>query len=209
MDVYTMAQRQLTATPVNKFETREEWLTAALRILSDLMPEGVTIPQVRVSVGFPAGRRGGAKGGKVIGQCHYLPKDGVPQIYIHPVLTDPARVLDVLLHEAIHAAMPGHGHDRLFAAVCREAGLVGKPTATVAGEDLLPVLAAVVDVLGEYPHGELDYNDARGRKQGTRMIKCECDGCGFIFRTTGKWINDASDDLRCPDPGCDGSIIVG
>lgn len=205
MSVYMMAQRQLTAAPALNPGTREEWLTEAVRLLDDLLPNTIERTPFRVSVGFPVGKRGG-NGGKVIGQCHYAAQDGVPQLFIHPELTDPVRVLDVLLHERIHAVLPvGTGHKRLFAQVAAECGLVGKPTATVAGPDLLPILEAVADTLGEYPHGSLDYEAARGKKQGTRMLKCECEVCGFIFRTTAKWAGSVPM-LRCPDADCGGYV---
>jgi hypothetical protein len=209
MDVYTLAQRQLPAgaRPLNP-GTREEWLTEAVHLLDDLLPDTIERTPFRVSVGFPVGTRGG-NGGKAIGQCHYAAADGIPQLFIHPELTDPVRILDVLLHERIHAVLPvGTGHKRLFAQVAYAAGLAGKPTATVASDDLVPVLQAVADTLGEYPHGSLDYNSARGKKQGTRMLKCECTECGFIFRTTAKWLEQV-DAVQCPDPACSGQVLVG
>lgn len=209
MSVYTLAQRQLPAgaKPLNP-GTREEWLTEAVHLLDGLLPDTIERTPFRVSVGFPVGTRGG-NGGKAIGQCHYAAADGIPQLFIHPELTDPLRVLDVLLHERIHAVLPvGTGHKRLFAQVATACGLAGKPTATVASDDLKPVLQAVADTLGEYPHGRLDYEQARGRKQGTRMIKCECTGCGLVFRTTAKWLDKVAG-LQCPDVECGSEVLVG
>lgn len=203
----TIAHRALptAGAPLNP-STREEWLAEAVRLMDDLLPDEVGRGAFRVSVGFPVGKRGG-RGGKVIGQCHYAAADGVPQLFIHPELTKPVDVLHVLLHERIHAVLPvGAGHGRLFGAVARHAGLTGPNTATVPSEDLVPVLEAIAGVLGEYPHGALDYNDARGKKQGTRMIKCECASCGFIFRTTSKWLGV---ELQCPDMECGGQVLVG
>jgi hypothetical protein len=45
------------------------------------------------------------------------------------------------------------------------------------------------------------------KKQTTRMIKCECDTCGIIFRTTRQNIEGRM--LRCPDVDCDGLVQVG
>lgn len=199
MNVYTDAR------PLNP-GTREEWLTEAVNLLDDLLPDTITRSPFRVSVGFPVGTRT-SNGGKAIGQCHYAAADGIPQLFIHPELTDPIRVLDVLLHERIHAVLPvGTGHGRLFAQVATAAGLAGKPTATVASDDLKPILSAIAEVLGEYPHGRLTHEQARGKKQTTRMIKCECEVCGFIFRTTLKWLGT---ELQCPDPDCGGYVQVG
>lgn len=198
-------QNLLTATPSLNPATREEWLTEAVRLLSDLLPDDVQRAPFRVSVGFPVGKRGG-NGGKVIGQCHYMASDQVPQVFIHPELTEPVRVLDVLLHEYIHACAPMAGHKAEFGRIARHAGLAGKLTATVASDDLVPVLQAVADTLGEYPHARLDYADAKGKTQTTRMLKCECMDCGFLFRTSSKWAGSVTA-LQCPDVDCGGAVI--
>lgn len=193
---------------VNKFTTREEWLEAAVILLSPLYT--VKPAPVRVGVGFPVGKRG-SNGSTTIGQCHYAAVDGVPQIFIHPELTDPVRVLDVLAHELIHAWLPvGSGHNRSsFGVEARHVGLDGPLTATTAGKDLTVALRKVAGVLGKYPHAALTYQQAKGKTQTTRMIKCECSSCGFVFRTTNKWLDSVTTALICPNLGCGGECIVG
>jgi len=184
--------------------TREEWLMAATELVAPLFDGVAERNPVRVSVGFPAGR-GSLR--TTIGQCHYMSEDGIPQLFIHPKLTDPIKVLDVLVHELCHAYLPvGSGHGKEFGKVARAVGLEGKLTATDAGEDLRTDLEQIVEVLGEYPHAGLDA--ASIKKQGTRMIKCECQDCGFVYRTTAKWL-DAASGLRCPDVECYGMVTVG
>ena len=186
--------------------TREEWLTNAAELMAPLfISAGVTPKPVRISVGFPANKRAG-KAGKVIGECHYMASDGVPQVFIHPSLTDGDRgPLPTLAHELAHAYLPvGTGHGRDFARLAQALGLANKPTSTSAGEAFNTDMQAIADVLGEYPHAALDVSEIK--KQGTRMIKVECDECGMITRTTAKWADLVN---RCADSECDGSPIIG
>ena len=71
-------------------------------------------------------------------------------------------------------------------------------TATVAGPELRAQLEAISKTLGAYPHGKLTKSGRK--KQTTRMLKCECTECGFVCRTTKKWLLD----LGAPFcPGCE------
>jgi hypothetical protein len=181
--------------------TREEWLQAGINGLKAMFAEiGETVPDVYVSVGFPKGSRGK---GKAIGQCHpsALSGDEKAHIFIHPMLTESARVLDVLAHEMIHALDNCEsGHKGRFAKVAKAFGLEGKMTATVAGAELTERLNVLIALLGEYPHATLAES---GKKQSTRMIKCECANCGYIVRTSQKWI----DELGAPICPCQMGII--
>lgn len=172
------------------FQTREEWLTAAVAALSPIFDTaGETLPPVRVSVGWPGGR--GAKG-SVIGQCwkSTASADSVPQMFISPVLGDAARVLDVLAHELIHALDDcTSGHRGRFAKVAKEIGLTGKMTATVAGPELASTLADIAASLGEYPHAVLTPGMSGVKTQGTRMVKVTCPEDGYTIRATRKWLD--------------------
>jgi hypothetical protein len=175
--------------------TREEWLQAGINGLKEMFAEiGETVPEVYVSVGFPKGSRGK---GKAIGQCHpsALSGDEKAHIFIHPMLTESARVLDVLAHEMIHALDNCEsGHMGRFAKVAKAFGLEGKMTATVAGAELTERLNALVEQLGEYPHALLKES---GKKQSTRMMKCECSECGYIAYTSRKWLEEMGTPI-CP-----------
>jgi hypothetical protein len=181
--------------------TREEWLQAGINGLKMMFAEiGETIPEVYVSVGYPKGARGK---GKAIGICHpaILSGDEKAHVFIHPCLTDSAQVLAVLAHEMIHALDNCEsGHKGRFAKVATAFGLEGKMTATVAGEALQERLNALIVMLGEYPHALLTESD---KKQSTRMIKCECANCGYIVRTSQKWI----DELGAPICPCQMGIM--
>lgn len=195
-----------------KFKTREGWLTAAANdILTPfIVARTCTIPVVegqlstghdidsRISVGWPKGKR------TVIGQCWYSSEDKIPQIFISPELIDPSRVIDVLLHEMIHARLGGQfGHKKEFKRLALACGLEGKMTATVAGEWLKEEIENWVKELGVYPHSQLDLSKAK--KQTTRLLKCSCESCGYIARVTSKWI----DEIGAPICPCNNDPMTG
>jgi hypothetical protein len=171
--------------------TREQWLTDAVAALTPRFEAlSLTVPTVRVSVGWPGGR---GKKNAVIGQCWSTAAsaDGVAQLFISPVLDDPVQVLSTLLHELAHAVDDNeHGHRGPFVRTVRGLGLVGKPTATVASEELAEELAELVEELGEYPHARLTSLAGGPKKQTTRMLKVACPGTGYTVRMTRKWIDE-------------------
>ncbi len=188
-------------TTTHHYSTREGWLQAAITAFRDISQEvaGIEVPEkLYVSVGFPTGSRKGAN--RAIGQCHYGTEDGNRTLFVSSELGDPVRVLDVLLHEVLHASLPtGTGHRGAFVTAMKAWGLGGKPTATIAepGSLLHDALTALARELGEYPHATLTMATAQGRKQSTRMKKMECGTCGYIARTTRKWL-EAYGPTICP-----------
>ena len=180
----------MTDTAVN----REEWLTRAIDPLVKIINEtavpferDLTQTDVRVSCGWP----GGKSVNKVIGQCWPTSSaNGVAQAFISPVLSKPTDVLRCLLHELIHAADDcQHGHKGAFVKAFRAAGFVGKPTECVPGPALTERLHAIAEGLGEYPHSGIKPGVRVAKPQGTRMLKVECPECGYVVRTTQKWLD--------------------
>lgn len=163
------------------------------------LQHGAVVPVVRVSVGFP----GGASPKKAIGQ--YWPglacKDATASVFISPVLHEPIRALDVLVHELVHAVHPTAGHKGAFAKLAKAIGLEGKMTATVAGPALKERLNNLAAELGEYPHAGINLSDRK--KQTTRLNKAECSTCGYTCRVTAKWIDSIGAPL-CP---CNGRVM--
>jgi len=170
---------------------------------------------VHLSVGWPS-RGGTAKRNRSIGQCFdgRISEDGFPHVFISPTLpeTKPERILDVLLHELVHAAVGCEaGHRGEFKACAQVLGLVGSMTATTAGAELTERLERLATVLGAFPHAEIQIgkgrvndptkpagpdsgegpDDPKGdsgpRKQGTRMIKLTCGNseCPTMDEKTG------------------------
>lgn len=143
------------------YQTREEWLQRAVQLIArDIFEDkGYTMPdRLAISVGFP---KGGGRGCKAIGQC-WDPKvthDGTTHIFICPTLGDAMRVLDVVVHEVIHAMVGLKcGHRGAFKKLATEVGLEGKMTATVVtpGSDLHRKLASIYTALGPYPHSQMN-----------------------------------------------------
>ena len=167
---------------------REQWLLSATDELKALFKQaGETVPNdVKVSCGFPLGFRAGSKH-QAIGVCHPRShsESGVNEIFINPNQDDSLRVLDVLVHELIHAiddCQSGHGAP--FRRIALAVGLTGKMTATVASPELEEKLKVILEKLGEYPHAKIQ---AVKKKQSTRMIKHVSENdCGAIIYASRK-----------------------
>jgi hypothetical protein len=167
------------------FETREQWLQAAAKIFRTWFDdEEHTVPDVvRISVGY-------AKGAKTnsIGWCYRseAAEDKIHQIFISPELTDVVSVLATLLHELVHSATDGHGHDKVFGKVARALGLTGKMTATVPSEDLTKDLKELAESLGEYPHAKLNRVVTFKGKHGKYNTKIVCVTCDFNITSVAR-----------------------
>lgn len=155
--------------------TREAWLNQAVAELDTLfVNEGHDLPDVRVSIGWPHGGRA-----NTIGQCFppTMAADEVAQVFISPVLADPVRILDVLLHELVHAvnhAAGDHGHGKCFSAIAKPLGLTGKMTATEAGPELREKLVAIATTLGDFQHAALTPTAKLAKSRSGKSIKLEC-----------------------------------
>lgn len=192
-----------------KFKTREEWLEAAAldlltkyREVFEMHFGDVGIEHLRnlkVSTGFPS--RGGLT--KVIGECWAARAAGdevTHHIFINPRLTDVVEVVATLAHEMVHAADDGeHKHKGPFVKAVRDMGLEGKATATVAGAAFAEYARGIDARIGTYPHVALTPL-ATTKKQTTRMLKLEADCCGYVARTTQKWIEVGLPSCPCGNP---------
>lgn len=169
------------------YSTREEWLEAGVADLaSTILPGGVVLPKIKVSVGFPKGHRGR---GKAVGQCFMKEASADAEtfhIFISPTQEVVADVLGTLLHEVIHALTPGEGHRGGFSKLAAKVGFLKPWTSSVnKSEGLVEMLKAVEGRLLAYPHVGLNY--AQVPKQTTRLRLYEC--------IEGKKIRHAGDDL--------------
>lgn len=185
--------------------TREEYLNAATALMSPWFnAQGYPLPPVRVSVGIPAGGKGGKL--KRIGEC-WSPAasaDATTEVFICPSQSNATNVLAILVHELVHAAVGlEHGHKGEFKRLALALGLEGKMTSTTAGVDLTARLTAIISQLGAYPHAALNTALSGRKKQSTRMIKLVCDDCGWTCRTAQKNV-----DAGLPVCHCGGSINV-
>lgn len=181
--------------------TREEWLIGLGRALAPRIAEAAGLdemPSWRVSVGFPAGSR------KAIGQCWdaAATTDKTFEIFIRPDIREPLRVAGVFAHELVHAAVGIEAkHGKRFKAVATGIGLEGKMTATVEGPEFIAWTRDILDGLPPMPGADMDVTRSGRKKDGTRQLKCECPSCGYIVRTSSKWIDVAAP--ICPNSDCD------
>lgn len=180
---------------------REQWLSRAVHALRPMIAEkaGLNVPDVHVSTGFPS-KNALSRKNQRIGECwpSTASSDGKPHVFISPVLATGIEVLHVLAHELLHSALPPRtGHKRPFAVAAQKIGLDGKPKATFAGEAFKEWQTPVLDQLGEYPTPRLNTDGGQEKKQTTRLVKCECDHCGYVIRTTQKWLDESGPPL-CP-----------
>lgn len=207
-------------------QTRETWLHNAIEILRPRFTEvGLPLPEkIHVSVGFGGAARQENKNILAVCWARAASEDGVNHIFVSPVLNDTARILDVLVHELIHAADDcNSGHKGKFAEAATRLGLTGKMTATVASVELAAEFLLISETLGEYAHGRFtafDGPEARPAvpgedpaekpkvssgpsKQGTRMLKVVCSETGYTVRTTAKWLELGTPKCPCCDRSMD------
>lgn len=176
-----------------RFATREDWLQAATVYLTKFFAKrAVDIPQnVRLSCGFPHGSRGN---GSIKAQTWpaSASKDKTIEVFISPAIDDPSTVMDYLLPELVHAAIgPEHKHNDDYKKACERLGLTGTAREPVLndGTALHAETMRVIEKCGIYPHAKIDWNTRK--RQSTRLIKASCPECGYITRTTRKWIEKA------------------
>ncbi|MNT11100.1 hypothetical protein D3C72_1459630 [compost metagenome] len=162
---------------------------------------------------------------KVAGECWHSSRsaDKTFEIMISPVQDDSMDMAGVLAHELIHAAVGfEHKHKGDFAKVALALGLNRPMTATTPGPAFKEWAAPFIEELGPIPHAKLSWmstlqpraegetgEDGEGEegpgssnakpKQKTRMVKCKCRECGYVVRTTLKWIEKGAP--HCPDHG--------
>lgn len=175
---------------------RQHWLEGALvKLRQHFAGHGYNIPaNVRVSIGWPHGSRSG-KSIESIGQCWYAvaSTDGHYEIFISPSQKESLNIVDILAHELCHVVAGQEAkHGPKFKQVATTIGLTGKMTATVAGEQIKILVERIINAQGEYPAGALNVM-RKGGKQTTRLLKCQCEECGYTVRITRKWVDEVGE----------------
>jgi hypothetical protein len=169
---------------------REAWLNAAATELGGLFAlNSLPLPSYRVSCGFPStgGTRSKNKTTMRLGECHSAlnSADAHVEIYIHPELSDPVKVMEVLAHELCHAAVGvAEGHGAKFKRIANAIGLTGPMRSTVGSDAFKATIRPWIVDLGPYPHASLVLST---KKQSTRMLKAVCPTCSYSVRLTAKW----------------------
>lgn len=198
------ANNEALALP-EMMQTREAWLCDLMGRLAREVFEPVeagsteNLPKWRVTCGWPWR----ARERKAIGQCwsHSASSGGFVEIFISPVLDEVSEVDHVLAHELCHAIAGNEcGHGGAFVKLARKIGLVGKPTATIAGDELRAKLDEITASMPPYPHARLNPSERGGGgrpKQSTRMLKAECPECHYVIRSSRKWFAKGMPTCHC------------
>lgn len=173
----------------NREDTREGWLNRCAALMVPWFEElGYEVPAIRVSIGFTSK---GARSNR-IGECwdSACSADGVYEIFLVPSLSDSSRIADILAHEMVHAVVGiAAKHGPKFRKCATTIGLEGKMACTTAGPRFLERIKPILEEVGEIPHKTLrGGSNTSPKKQPTRMLKCECSDCGYVVRTTAKWL---------------------
>lgn len=194
-------------SPYDEHTTREAWLQAAVEQFRPwFKQEGHELPEIQVSVGVQTGPT-------TLATCWKQTDEDpdVNNIFVSPAIQpeEPTRLLDILLHELVHAVnwQAGfNGHGKEFGTLARALGLTGKMTATVASDELNERLAPIAEVLGPFPHKVLNpasmgLGPSGKPKQKARQLKSQCGDCGYTARVAKKWLDIAAP--LCPNQACE------
>jgi hypothetical protein len=186
--------------PKKTYTTREDWLAAAVTLLTSLFERnGYAVPKgVKVTCGWP----GCGSIFKRIGECWPAESsEGMfHELFISPRLDDvigEQGVLATLVHEMVHATVGCKaGHKGPFRKCATALGLEGKMTETIAGAELCKELEIISSKLGPYSHKRLI--PIKGvKKQTTRLLKVQCPTCDYVARVTRTHLSEKGAPI-CP-----------
>ena len=143
-------------------------------------------------MGWPKGSHGRDR---TLGQCWsaLASKDGHFEIFLTPLLgtKDTMSIIGTLAHELVHATVGTEaGHKGPFKWCAVAIGLTGKMTATTEGPLFRAWAEPLIARIGDFPAGALMDAPPGYKPQNTRMIKCTCPDCGYVARTTRKWLTE-------------------
>jgi hypothetical protein len=139
-----------------KHRYAEVWLDNAVELYRPVFAAGgYEIPPVLVSVGFADNgyRSGRKKNAIAICYSREFSEDGVNQIIMTPLRTEPLDLLWLLGHELIHAVDNCvHGHGEVFDEIARMVGYWPHKNATLNDAKRFDgMVESMVEQLGRYP----------------------------------------------------------
>jgi len=154
----------------------EVWLNEAVELLRPRFRQaGYEIPPVHVSVGFSTdGYKPGART-NTIGVCHasFMTIEGVNEIYITPMRTEPVDVISILVHELIHAiddCKSGHGAG--FQKISRDLQCTDNLKVPLHEfKETMNFYRQMALQLGRYPRAGVRYSDTFNIKMPEAMEK--------------------------------------
>ena len=164
--------------------TREAWLLNAVGKLNPIFKkQGYDVPKVQVSCGFTSSGKN-----RHAGECwsKTATKAVISEIYISPKYDDAVEVMDILVHELVHAVDNcEHKHGSEFKKIALAVGLEGKMRSASAGVKLKNELIEIAKSLNLYPHVKLDIPTII-RVYKPRP-KARCSECGYEIGIFKKW----------------------
>ena len=164
--------------------TREAWLLNAVEKLKPLFKmQGYDVPQVQVSCGFTSSGKN-----RHAGECWSTTatKAVINEIYISPKYEDAVEVMDILVHELVHAVDNcEHKHGAEFKKIALAVGLEGKMRSASAGVKLKNELVEIAKSLNPYPHVKL--NVPTIIRIYKPRPKARCSECGYEIGIFKKW----------------------
>lgn len=188
---------------------RHNWVEAAVvEFRRHFWTCGYQVPDnIRVSIGFTKAAPGKHK--KALGQCvdRSMSKDDHFELFISPEVgstgnleVDKAatiNILETIAHELCHATVGNqHGHQGAFIDCAAAVGFERPWRYTPAGEKMLSMINQILDNQGLFPAGAIVI--PHKKTQGKALIKCQCEGCGYVAYVTRKNF-EASGTPVCPN----------
>tara|TARA_R110000868_G_scaffold26913_1_gene103035 strand:- start:832 stop:1422 length:591 start_codon:yes stop_codon:yes gene_type:complete len=169
------------------FNTREEWLNAALALVRAQVP-AIGSQRIRITCGFPSTyTRSGT-----LAECwpSDASKDNTWEVMISPTVALPVEVFTLVAGMALHTVPGGASRtSNSYRAACMDIGLAPADESwrtLLATDDFWSTFGDALEDLGPYPHAEV--MAAQKKTQSTRMLKLTCPLCGYTLRTSAKWI---------------------
>lgn len=126
---------------------------------------------------------------------------------------------ELMLHELAHAEnnvlgikdCSGRQHNKKFKAMAERLGLLVHDRDKLVGYGFTDLADGAKTFLAKIKFDTTIFQAYRGGgtgkrgKVGSRLIKCECSECGYVVRTTNKWLEESGAPL-CP---CNTQPMVG
>jgi hypothetical protein len=183
MDAFNEITSSISKSTASE-NTREAWLLNAVEKLKPLFKmQGYDVPQVQVSCGFTSSGKN-----RHAGECWSTTatKAVINEIYISPKYEDAVEVMDILVHELVHAVDNcEHKHGAEFKKIALAVGLEGKMRSASAGVKLKNELVEIAKSLNPYPHVKL--NIPTIIRIYKPRPKARCSECGYEIGIFKKW----------------------
>jgi len=86
-------------------------------------------------------------------------------VFVSPVVEDPRAVAEIVAHELIHVALPGHGHDKAFQRAAAALGYIKPFTQSHPTAEFWSWIEPLLAKLPAYPHAQLAAIRPEGAKK--------------------------------------------